>query len=73
VDLTELLESVFPLFPLPSVGEGSGLGTGLGTEAGSNGGAAAGPPPISHELFELLSVVPDANVGDYGTKKNTSR
>ena len=72
-DLTELLESAFPLFPLPSVGEGSGLGTGLGTEAGSNGGAAAGPPPISHELFEFLSVVPDANVGDYGTKNNTSR
>jgi hypothetical protein len=72
-DLTELLESAFPLFPLPSVGEGSGLGTGLGTEAGSNGGAAAGPPPISHELFEFLSVVPDTNVGDYGTKNNTSR
>ena len=72
-DLTELLESAFPLFPLPSVGEGSGLGTGLGTEAGSNGGAAAGSPPISHELFEFLSVVPDTNVGDYGTKNNTSR
>lgn len=72
-DLTEILESAFPLFPLPSVGEGSGLGTGLGTEAGSNGGAAAGSPPISHDLFEFLSVVPDAVVGDYGTKNNTSR